>query len=278
MDKRNLTALGLVGAVALTTLSGCCTNPAAVDYGKPAIFGSVARGYYDGKKTLANINVSGTRLLPVVTIDSDTLELIYYSFHFEYLWKSQWHGYVSAAPGRECELVVDQSNGMANATTTLPGDFVIIQPDDLHIGDDLDIAWTNSAGAERYEVYIHVDYSYIDTSGGWELLWYDTSFCTTDTTFTVGKVRLFPDDVDSIMSGDGVVEVQAECGPWIGHGTEGNVEGYGCGYFLATNGPEAVSFDVEQESQKVFAGRETSPDDWFNRKLEELKAHDQRFW
>ncbi len=60
--------------------------------------------------------------------------------------------------------------------------------------------------------------------------------------------------------------------------TREDIEGHGCGYFVAVNSPRRITIDVAHESEKAFAGRETPPHEWFNRKLEELKAHDERFW
>jgi len=226
--------------------SGCKNGPTVISYGEPAIFAELIRSKVTDEEIQNEIHVSvgGTRLVPVVSVNNDTLEFYSYRKN-QNTYSSEFRKNLSVEPGDECELVVYHDEGEASATITLPGDFEITSPKEdsaLQQNEDFIISWSPSEGADRYELEIFLSYHYFDTSGVSSRFDLDTSFYTT-TGITIPKERLFSSEVDSIASSRVIISIYSENGPHIGHTTEGNISGDGVGYFVAYNQtPERIYF------------------------------------
>jgi hypothetical protein len=235
-----LLPLAAAAVASLLFVAGCSTKT-TLTLGLPAINGVVVYLKASGAqpaRTEADVTVDGTRLVPVVAINSDTVDLINYSGEGEYMWSSTWRSdNLNVLPGKECQLKVFQSDGEASSPKLmLPAGFSITAPAEssrLARGSPLTITWPAVTGIDRYEVTVTIDYSYYDTSHYFQHFALDTSFAvskdTLAVTFAAGTV--FPPDVDSVRSGYGSISVTAEAGPNIGHESKGNISGNGIGYF-----------------------------------------------
>ena len=217
---------------------GCKKGPTVISYGDPSIRAELA--YYDRLDLpRAAVEVEGTELLPIATINNDTLDLSSCNPEGEYMWESYFRGDVSAASDNKYELRVYHTGGEATATITLPGDFELTsieENDTLNQNEDLVINWSSSEGAERYNLRVRLYYYYGDTanptSSSFSL---DTVFSKTDTGLSLQKENLFSGEIDSILEGYGNIDLCAENGPQIGASSEGNISGEGIGYFTAVN-------------------------------------------
>jgi len=231
---------------------GCERGPIILSYGEPAIFAELNRAQQRDStvQNVIEVSVGGTRLVPVVRVNNDTLELYYYQKN-QNTYNSQFIGYLSVEPGDECELVVYHDEGEATATITLPGDFEIISPKEdsaLRENEDLIVGWSPSEGEDRYKLDIDLHYYYFDTSGVSNRFDLDTNFYAI-THVTIPKEKLFPPEVDSIDGGSGNISIYSENGPHIGHTSEGNISGDGVGYFIAySHIAEKVYFTIGNTS------------------------------
>lgn len=216
--------------------NGCKNGPTAISYGDPLILADLSKSY-GLNAPRAHVEVDGTELLPIVVINNDTLELSHCNPKGEYLWESVFVDEVSTDPDNEYELIVSHKGGEASATITLPGDFEIISPqedDTFHQGEDLTVIWSPSENAERYDLYIRLDYTYGDTANPYYNRFYlDTLLSNANTSITIPKGRIFPPEIDSVLEGNGYVNIHSESGPLIGMSATGNISGEGIGYFYA---------------------------------------------
>jgi hypothetical protein len=216
--------------------NGCKNGPTTISYGEPLISAELRR--YDKLNVpVARVEVEGTELLPIVTINNHTLELGTCNPRGEYMWESVFTDEVSTDPDNEYELIVSHNGGEARATITLPGDFEITSPqedDTLYKGEDLTVSWSLSERAERYELHIRLRYYYGDTANpSYNSLYLDTLLSNTDTSITIQKERIFLPEIDFIQEGYGYVDIHSENGPQIGMSAVGNISGEGSGYFNA---------------------------------------------
>jgi hypothetical protein len=281
--------LVFVVLLSFTLIYGCEKGPTIISYGEPAIFAELIRAEQRDQtiQNIIQVSVGGTRLVPVVCINNDTLGIYSYRKD-EYTYLSEFRENLSVAPGNECDLVVYHDEGEASATITLPGDFEITSPKEdsaLQQNEDLIVNWSPSEGAERYKLKIDLSYYYVDTSGASTRFDLDTSFYTT-TNITIPKERLFPPEVDSVDGGFGNVSIYSESGPWIGHTTEGNISGEGVGYFIASNQTPEIRYFGIGNGVMVYGPFEPtdsiiiikiSPPEQFETHLEYLRSHDPKF-
>ena len=217
---------------------GCKNGPTTISYGDPLILAELT--YYDQFDfPRAEVQVEGTELLPVVTINNDTLELSSCNPEGEYIWESYFRGDVSTAPNNEYELIVSHAGGEATAAITLPGDFELtsIQENDtLNQNEDLIINWSSSEGVEKYNLSVRLYYYYGDTADPtYSSFRLDTILSKMTTGLTLEKEKFFSPEIDSILEGYGYIYLNAENGPQIGTSSEGNISGEGIGYFTAIN-------------------------------------------
>jgi len=278
----------LVVALSFTLIYGCEKGPTIMSYGEPAIFAELIRAEQREQtiQNVAYVSVGGTRLVPVVSINNDTLELYSYR-RDEYTYLSEFRENLSVVPGDECELVVYHDEGEASATITLPGDFEIISPEEAFVlqqDGDINVSWSSSERAERYFINIDLHYYYIDTAGSNNYFSLDTNVYTINTNLIIPNERIFPSDIDSIEYGSGIISVYSENGPNIGYTTEGNISGEGIGYFIASNQtPERIYFGIGNVLMvygpfyPIDEIIKISPTEQFETRLEYLRTHDPRF-
>lgn len=243
--------INFITVFAIVFLSnGCKNGPTLISYGDPLISAEL-RTYDSIHLPRAYVEVEGTELLPVVVINYDTLELSNCSPKGQYMWESYFADEVSTDPENEYELMLSHSGGEANATITLPGDFEIVSPqedDTFYQGEDITVSWSSSENAERYDLYIRLEYVYGDTANPYYNRFYlDTLLSNTNTSITIPKGRIFPPEIDSVLEGNGYVNIHSESGPQVGISAEGNISGEGVGYFAASNG-RAVHLVIEDAS------------------------------
>jgi hypothetical protein len=224
----------IVAAAAIVLLAGAGCRPSGTNYGVATIVGTLTHYQTtDRESTVADVNVNGTKLLPVVAINRDTLELTNYDAAGEYLWNSTWQRFhVPAVLDTVYVLHVYQSDGEAKShPERLPPRPALVAPDTLHQNQDLTITWTPATRIDRYQAQVHASYTYhnflhfiLDTT---------VILAPSANSVTIPAAALFPSEVDSVNVGNGFVTITAESGPSIGRETGGNVSGNGIGYFVA---------------------------------------------
>ncbi|MEO0205085.1 MAG: hypothetical protein ABIL22_00210, partial [candidate division WOR-3 bacterium] len=173
--------------------------------------------------------------------------------------------------GDECKLKVDYDEGKAEATDTVPGEFVITEPDSsaiLHKGNSLDIEWESSDAAQWYRLYVDIEYDYLDSNSYWQDFYYELDTIIEGTSHTISASTLFPSDVDTILSGNGEVYVTAVNGPKPEQGEEGNIKGDAVGFFWCSYSAKPIYFGVEQLAQRPKKERSA---EIRKRHLEELR-------
>jgi hypothetical protein len=232
----------VVTVAAVVLLLGACDRKTVLTFGLPTIIGAAV---YDttshGNRTFVYADVENTRLLPIVAANNESLDVGGYSSDGEYMWSSSWRKETKLKPGDTCVLYVYQSDGTAESNElVVPERPRITSPDSnfvLEQGHPLALAWTGTAGIDRYEIEFQIEYSYYDTSHHYRYFSLDTTAvlpgATADVTLPASSI--FPSYVDSVYYGDVSVYIQAVCGPCIGHECKGNVKGHGAGYFLASS-------------------------------------------
>lgn len=126
------------------------------------------------------------------------------------------------------------------ADIVIPGDFEVTAPDTYYYiltpGEDLQISWTPSTGADAYSVLLRLQYQYLNLQG--DTVKYAESWvriCDDDTVEVFDAELLFPDtsDIDYLTTFEGLIGVDAINGPYS-EGQPGNVLGEGIGFFSST--------------------------------------------
>jgi hypothetical protein len=226
---------------AVILLLGACDRKTVLTLGLPSIIGAaVSDSSSSGTQTYAYVEVDGTRLLPVVAINGETLDLRSYSSSGEYMWGSYWEKYTKLRPGDSSILYVYQSDGTAQSDQqTVPHSPHITSPDSnfvLQEDNSLTLTWAGTAGIDRYELAFQIQYDY----GSYSYFSLDTTIVVpgTATSYTLPAATVFPSYVDSVDYGYGYVYVQAVCGPRVGRESKGNITGHGLGYFLTLSEDE----------------------------------------
>lgn len=239
---RSKSVAWVLGFILLGTLiffSGC--KPKSATSGKPEIMGIVIVGR--DSVPAATVEVNYSKSLPVVAVNSETLSLSDYQCNYNYfsdeqVWSSWWEkDPLELLPGKKCVLHIYQADGEAQTDSLMvPWPPVFTSPGGgftLKGGTPLPIAWTSGTGVERYYLQIELYYSYRDTARNYRTFSLDTSMYLpgTVTSFTLPAANIFPLDVDSVLSGSGSIELQAEIGWKAGSNPKGNIKGNGYGYF-----------------------------------------------
>ena len=194
--NKEITLISITAVILIFILfSGCEKGPTVISYGEPAIFAELNRAQQRDStvQNVIEVSVGGTRLVPVLSVNNDTLELYYYRKN-QNTYSSEFIKNLSVEPGDECELVVYHDEGEASATITLPGDFEITSPKEdsaLQQNEDLIVSWNPSEGAERYKLSIDLSYHYFDTSGGSNTFSLDTVIYSVNS-LIIPKERIFP--------------------------------------------------------------------------------------
>jgi len=245
---RSRILLSTILVVTALLLSSNCNQKTALTFGLPSITG-VAEYYAatpsDPAHVEADVEVDGTRLVPVVAINNDTLDLDGFSGQGEYMWASQWSdAKVKVAADAKYQLNVYQSDGTATSDKlALPAALTITSPADtsrLARGSALTVSWSGGSGVDRFEVFVYIDYEYLNSNGYYDYFYLDTTIRVggSTTSITIPAATIFPPDVDTVEYGSGQISVSAEAGPDIGHTSSGNIHGNGLGYFWTRAGDD----------------------------------------
>uniref|UniRef100_A0A7V3VU57 Lipoprotein n=1 Tax=candidate division WOR-3 bacterium TaxID=2052148 RepID=A0A7V3VU57_UNCW3 len=201
----------------------------------------VKSAYLDGYK------YNGFKIIPVVTLNGDTLPIDVFQYTpTEFLYDGK---ITNIDNGDECKFFVDYGEGKGEATDTMPGTFRITSPDTtyvLHKGNNLSISWSSATGVDWYWVDVRIDYLYRDTSGSWEDFELNLDTIIEGTSLTLNASRIFPGYVDTIISGDGEINVEAVNGPMVKPGEKGNIKGDAVGFFWCSYETKEVWFGIEQ--------------------------------
>ena len=231
----------VIVAAAILAL-GACDRKVVLTFGLPTVIGTAV---YDttahGNRTLVYAEVANTRLLPVVAANSESLDVENFSSSGEYMWSSIWEKETGLESGDTCVLHIYQSDGTAESDRlVIPDKPRITSPGSnfvLEQGRPLALAWTGTAGIDRYEIELHLEYYYYDSSQAHHSFYLDTTVVLPGTTtdFALPASTIFPSYVDFVYYGQVYFYVHAVCGPCIGHECKGNVKGHGGGYFLASS-------------------------------------------
>ncbi len=242
MKRQFLVGIGLL--LVLFTLRCRQLDP---NYSEPMINGYLYRvEYYDYsveyERYVEVFDSRGLRMVPVVTINNEPLDVLYYS------WTKYGYGDTfEFAVNAPYELVVQHYWGKARAKVVMPGNFSLTSPPERYILDKestLVISWTRSAGAEWYWVELDIDYEYRDTLNREDDWGCALDTMVLDTFLIIPPHRIFPGFVRDVIEGDGSAMVWSGCGPVIEPGDEGNIHGVGFGFFNAINEPREKYFYV----------------------------------
>jgi hypothetical protein len=199
----------------------------------------IVTGYVQGYK------YDGFKMIPLAFLNNDTLPME----DFE-MGNTEFNYSVPKTLinlGSNYKLKVDYGEGTGEATDTMPGEFTITSPNVsyvLHKGNDLNITWGQSTGAQWY--WLHIDLYYYYHSFGYFEFELDTIIKGTSYSLSAG--RIFPVNVDSISSGYGSVDIEAYSGPEQIPGSKGNFKGDAVGFFWCSYEASEVGFDIEQYS------------------------------
>lgn len=227
---------------ALALFSTGCDKKVVMTTGLPSITGTVSvDSGSGGVTTQAAVTVDGTRLVPVVAVGNDTLDLYSYGTSGEYQWSSSWQSNnLHLTTGDSCKLHVYQSDGEATTDwQVIPHKPRITAPDTSFVlakGQSLTVNWVATAGVDRYQIEFRLHY-YYRSYDGFSL---DTTVVMPgdSSAYTLPGSSIFPSYVDSVTYGYCDIYTTAETGPNIGHESNGNITGNGCGYFFTTSADE----------------------------------------
>jgi len=189
--------------------------------------------------------VDGFKMIPLVKLNDNVLQPDEFDAAAGYFWFSSEVPWLNL--GSEYELKVDYGEGDAHAKVTMPGQFTITRPDSTYVlpkGSDLSVTWGSSTGAEWYWVYVDGYYYYVNKSGQTRHFDLELDTIMTGTELVLKADRLFPADVDSIIYGNGMADVEANSGPKIEGGSKGNIEGDAVGFFWCNFSPRSVCFYI----------------------------------
>ena len=258
---------------AVILLLGACDRKVVLTYGLPAVIGGVVSdSTSSGTQTYAYVEVDGTRLLPVVAINGETLDMGSYYGSGEYMWDSEWEKYTKLKPGDSCILYVYQSDGTARSNElTIPHCPRVTSPDSdfvLRGGNPLALTWTGTAGIDRYELAFDISYEY----GNFNYFYLDTTIILPGTaaSYTLPAATVFPPYVDSIGYGSCDVSVRAISGPRVGRESKGNITGHGAGYFLTVS-EDASSFYIGDKARAAMTRPRLTPSERARNMVAQLK-------
>lgn len=169
---------------------------------------------------------------------------------------------VLPVPGTQQDMSLQCNLGTCAATCTIPGGFAYAPAvvESLPVRTTLVLSWTQSGGANWYEVYA----SYI---------WYDTTYWSKDTVFTVTSTSAAIPGTWFVGDGRVYVDVYAGNGPspLASSGAAGNVTGDAKGFWLGLNSISAevmIGEGRKATMSRPFPRPQLTPSRWF-----ELYAH-----
>ncbi len=241
---------------------GILFNQCFIEKSTPTISGLLFKAqYYNGdsayQRDFVVYDYKGFSQIPLVTVNRETIPIYnssmnWYEFYDENIFLSN----------RDYELIVNTSQGRAQAKIGMPANFTIIRPDTSYImGRDstLTITWHKSNKATWYWLDYYISYDYEDTSGEMNSYEFTKDTILTDTVCTFAVGRFFPYYVVTILSGEGEADIWAMDGPKVLPGTQGNITGEGQGFFNSANeGPEAYFYVGAPPSQRHLFKKDVS--------------------
>ena len=140
------------------------------------------------------------------------------------------------------EIIYEQTDGdtaIAWADIVIPGEFEINNVDTnymtVEFGEDLELSWTESYGADAYYCQVGIFYRYRSVSGDTvEFFWQDLEIHE-GTSVVFDSADIYPGlaEVDSVLMFSGALFVNAISGP-TQEGDDGNIQGEGIGFFAST--------------------------------------------
>lgn len=274
--KQNLIIWGLSVLMTAILFLGCHQKTVFTS-GKPSVIGVVTVD--EDSIVGTEVEVSGSRLLPVVAINDETLALQNFHSSGEYGWYSSWKkAPLRLNPGNRCILNVYQSDGDAQSDSlVIPLPPAITFPTEsflLQKGNSLPIRWTITSGLTQCYLKIYLEYYYYDTAGDYNYFSLDTSLYLPGdvNSFTLPSVAIFPAQVNQVLYGGGEIYLELEAGPRMGREVKGNIKGNGCGYFwtISTN---RCWFDVGEGVAQATVRKLTVPEltkGFLERRMEEM--------
>ncbi len=226
------------------------TGITEISFGVPKIEGVVLKYIVDqNQECEATVEIWGTELVPVVTVNKDTLNLIDSKIEDGFTYYTKWCKKVGLADTYSLKVTYGKE---ASAVVAMPEEYKILSPlsdETLRKNEDLVITWNKSKGADYYELEVKINYNYQVGFGPTRKGEFDTSLVLKDTTITFSSDVVFKDvleDTGTLKGGEGKVTLRAVTGPYLGHTVEGNIEGEGQGYFWCKYQKE-VDFKIESE-------------------------------
>ena len=220
------------------------TNP---NYKEPMVWGLLAKVQYSDltveyDKNFEVFDFDGLRMVPVVLLNGEQVEALYYSpVSYEY-------GDSNAIPTyQKYELEVRHYWGTGFCHLVMPDNFALTMPPDTFILEQestLVSTWRASRGVQWYWLSIYVNYDYNDTAGTWDNIVFRLDTLVYDTSIVVPPERMFPEFVGEVLGGDASVTVWSGYGPAIEPGDLGNVRGTAVGFVNAINVPPETYFYV----------------------------------
>lgn len=216
-------------------------------YSEPMINAFLIRTQYydysvDYSRYVEVFDNHGLRMVPVVTLNHETLAPYYYN-PLQYRYGDEKSFPVHAV----YNLRVSHYWGEAFSRVVMPGNFRIELPPEgyiLDIDSSLLAVWRTSAAAQWYWVQVYVEYDFLDSFGRWDDHLFELETLVVDTSLLIPRRRLFPWYVADVLEGDAAVVVWSGNGPAVEPGDLSNIRGIGFGFFNATNEPREKYFYV----------------------------------
>jgi hypothetical protein len=238
-------------AVSIAVLATCCDRASdpGLDplYSEPMINGTLYRvEFYDNSveywRDFEVFDNDGLRMVPVVTLNRDTLDAYSYSPTIYRYGDNSWFRVY-----KPYELTVSHYWGQAFSRVVMPGNFMLTSPPEDYIFDmesTLVLTWRSSAGAQWYWVDLYCDYDFLDSNEVWDDYTYNLDTVVHDTFVVVTSQMVFPWNVMDVIEGDASALIVSAYGPEVEPGDVGNVRGAGFGFFSAGNEPKEKYFYI----------------------------------
>jgi len=216
-------------------------------------------------------------VIPWVTVNQVTLDL-----YEPYGLFNRYQDSILISTGDSIHLRVDNTTGIATASSKVPGAFEITSHDTskmvrIPVGSDFTVSWSTSSYADFYRVDFYIDYEYRDTLGEYRVFNFSKDTCVTSTSITFPASQLFPADLVSLtyVYSYGDFDVWAMNGPVLEPGSKGNVKGNGIGFFWGTS--YGGDLDIRIRGTKEKARKELSKRELVKKWFEKARMIDTNY-
>lgn len=242
-------------ALVVFSLLVLCFAGCKVSNKRASLFSIISADRYysdslNAEGTVEGYKYDGFKMIPVALLNDDTLPMENLQLTITDFSYSVPRKLINL--GNQYKLKVDYGEGTGNAADTMPGEFSITSPNlsfVLHKGNDLNVTWGQSTGANWYWLHISLYYYY----GSWGSFDFELDTIIKGTSFALSASRIFPPYVDSIDYGYGSVNIEAYSGPELKPGRKGNFKGDAVGFFWCTYETMSIGFDIEEVVSKPEA-------------------------